>query len=42
MQKLGTFVEKSGVVLIPFENEMLALSDVKAGAKILGDAANQK
>src|SRR5579884_355892 len=42
MQKLWTFIEECGVVLIAFEDEVLALPQSKAGSKIFGDAADQE
>src|SRR5271165_2873663 len=42
MQELWSFVEESGVVLVAFQNEMLAFSEMKAGTEIFGDAADQE
>src|SRR5580704_578403 len=42
MQKLWALVEESGVILIAFEDEVFALSQLKAAAKVFRDAANQE
>ena len=42
MQELRSLVEESGVVLVAFQNEMFSLSEMKAGAKVFCDSADQK
>ena len=42
MQELRTFVEEGGVVLVAFEDEVLAFAEMKARAKIFGDATDQE
>jgi hypothetical protein len=42
VQELGPFIEERGVVLIALNNEMLALLQREAAAKILCNAANKK
>ena len=42
VQEFRTFVEEGGVVLVAFEDEMLASSQLKAAAEVFGDPANQE
>src|SRR5205823_5120619 len=42
MQKLRSLVEECGVVLIAFNDEVLALIDREAAGKVLGNAPDQK
>src|SRR6185312_2569778 len=42
VQELRAFVEERGIVLVAFKNEILAISQVKAAAKIFRNSANQK
>ena len=42
VQELRSLVEEGGVVLVAFEDEVLALAEVKAGAEIFGDAADEE
>ena len=42
MEEFRAFVEEGGVVFVAFENEMFAFTEMKAGAEIFGDAADQK
>ena len=41
MHELGAFVEICGVVLVAFDDEVIAAGHAKAHAKILGDATYQ-
>src|SRR5579872_4619998 len=42
MQELGTFVEECRVVLVALQNEMPALPEMEARAKVLRDSADQE
>src|SRR4030088_2994693 len=42
MQKLQTFVEESRVVLVAFEDEVFALSQLKTAAKVFRHSADQE
>jgi len=42
MHKLRALIKIRGVVFVAFDNEIVAVSDTKADAKILRDAAYQK
>src|SRR5579872_771620 len=42
MQELRSLVEECGVVFVALENEVVDIAEVKAGAEILGDTADQK
>ncbi len=42
MQELGSLIEEGGVVLVAFEDEGARGAQLKAGAKILSDAADQE
>ena len=42
VQELRALVEEGGVVFVAFEDEMLAVAEMKARAEILRDAADQE
>ena len=42
MHELRTFIEIRSVVLVAFDNEVIAAGHAKANAKVLGNAADQK
>src|SRR5258708_23788144 len=42
MQKFRTLIEECSVVLVAFQNEMFSLTQMKTGAKVFRDAADQK
>ncbi len=42
VQKFRALIEERGVVFVAFKNKVFAISQLKAAAEILGDAANQK
>src|SRR5260370_29625103 len=42
MKKLRALVEEGGVVLVAFENEVLALPEMKARSKIFCDSADEE
>src|SRR5207302_4758481 len=42
VQKLRTLIEECGVILVAFQNKVLAIAEPKTAAEIFRDAADQK